>query len=163
MNFDDVIIRRFWRYVNKDGNNILHWPELSPCWEWTGGLDSKGYGHFNLPNQPPSRAHKFSWLINKGSVVTGENILHHCDNRPCVRPSHLYEGTLEDNMKDMWDRGRHASNAGSNNGRAKITEEQAKEIKRLGKIYVYSYVARLYDITEATVSKIVLGRTWKNV
>lgn len=44
----------------------------------------------------------------------GKQALHICDNKKCLSPDHLYEGTHEQNMLDMRQRGRAAK--GSRNG-----------------------------------------------
>ncbi len=41
-----------------------------------------------------------------GPIPDGFWVLHHCDNRRCIRPAHLYLGTNADNMRDCAARGR---------------------------------------------------------
>lgn len=89
-------VRRFWAKVHKSDG----------CWEWTGKRAS-GYGRFVTP---PGRrmwsAHRYSWTLANGPIPDGLFVLHHCDNKPCVRPEHLFLGTNADNMRDAWRKGR---------------------------------------------------------
>ena len=77
------------------------------CWEWTAAT-SKGYGHLSVKGRR-MRAHRFAWMLSHGLMLTGLRVLHKCDNRPCVRPSHLYLGTDADNARDAVVRGRNAN------------------------------------------------------
>jgi hypothetical protein len=86
---------RFWAKVLKSDG----------CWEWI-GLNSKiGYGQIKIGHTQVA-AHRVSWELHVGPIPAGSMALHHCDNRACVRPDHLYLGTQTDNMRDMWARHR---------------------------------------------------------
>lgn len=78
----------------------------SSCWEWQGSL-SRGYGQ--LPKGAglaPFKAHRLSYELYYGPIPEGLQINHRCDNRRCVRPSHLYAGTQRQNARDTSRRGR---------------------------------------------------------
>lgn len=87
--------------------------ESPSCWEWLAYRDRKGYGRFMVPGSKTSLAHRFSWELHRGPIPTGMCVLHRCDNPPCVNPAHLFLGTLQDNVRDMIQKGR-----GSNGNRA---------------------------------------------
>ncbi len=91
---------RFWRMVRKG----------SGCWEWTGGLFKTGYGKFRGDSGKTMYAHRVSYSISKGDIPRGLMVMHSCDNRKCVRPSHLRSGTASDNVQDMITKNRHRPN-----------------------------------------------------
>lgn len=78
------------------------------CWNWTGAIGAGGYGSFGSGYRIglPQRAHRASWTIHFGDIPDGIFVCHHCDNPPCVRPSHLFLGTVQDNHADMDAKGR---------------------------------------------------------
>ena len=90
----------FWLKVDRRGSE--------ECWKWTACvMPQTGYGDFCYKR--PSRhigAHRFSWIVNRGPIPPGLHVLHHCDNRLCVNPSHLFLGNNDDNIADMIRKGR---------------------------------------------------------
>ena len=75
-------------------------------------------------------------------------ILHKCDNPSCVRPSHLFAGTNQDNSLDMVRKERHGS--------SKLSRKDYRSI--LADKRTYDEIAEAYDITPTTVSCIKCGK-----
>ena len=90
------IEQRFWEKVDKE--------TPSGCWEWRSAIRGNGYGafftHFANEGRKCHGAHRYSWLIANGPIPDGLWVLHKCDNRICVNPSHLFLGDRVDNMRD---------------------------------------------------------------
>jgi len=70
------------------------------CWTWTGTVMTAGYGELSFLGKKIG-AHRFSFLLHCGALKEGLCICHTCDNRLCVNPSHLYQGTYKDNFEDI--------------------------------------------------------------
>lgn len=104
-------LARFWDKVDRSGE----------CWEWTSQRNGGGYGLFSL-NGKPVYAHRLSYYLSNG--VFDGFVLHKCDNPPCVNPEHLFVGTHQDNMDDMYAKGR----------RARAKPYQKKETRKVTKL-----------------------------
>lgn len=99
---------RFWSKVDKNGPTLR--AELGPCWVWTASRDRKGYGSIGWGSKTdgtrrPIGAHRFAWWIATGAMPL-LCVLHKCDNPSCVRLDHLFLGTVADNNRDMFAKGR---------------------------------------------------------
>ena len=53
------------------------------------------------------RAHRAVWKLENGPINDGLYVCHHCDNRMCCNPLHLFLGTAKDNAVDKVQKGRH--------------------------------------------------------
>ena len=81
--------------------------QTSGCWNWLGALNRGGYGVIGLGGrrEGTALAHRVAYGLYNGDP--GERcVMHSCDNRRCVRPSHLSLGTYADNNRDMALKGR---------------------------------------------------------
>lgn len=127
---------------------------FSTCWYWTGSLFSNGYGQTQYEGKN-QKAHRVSYMIHKGAIPEGMCVCHTCDEKTCVNPNHLWLGTHLDNMRDKMKKGRHRPSVGEDNGCAKLTDEQVREIrsKRASGRTLLS-IAREYGIGDMQVSRI---------
>jgi hypothetical protein len=70
--------------------------------------DARGYGLFWMQAcKRPLRAPRLSYALTRGPIPNGLLVCHHCDNPCCVRPDHLFLGTVRDNFFDAIRKGRH--------------------------------------------------------
>jgi hypothetical protein len=98
---------RFWEKIDKNGP-MLPGMETN-CWIWTRAIKDTGYGVLKVPGEKRNvLVHVFSYDMHFDDRA-GRWVLHHCDNRPCVRPEHIFPGTHRDNMRDMAEKGRAAT------------------------------------------------------
>lgn len=90
-------VARFWAKVDKRGPD--------ECWPWNGTL-VKGHGQFSIGRRR-IYAHRFALELSLDrELAPGALACHTCDNGRCVNPSHVYEGTPQTNVDDMWARQR---------------------------------------------------------
>ncbi len=135
------------------------------CWEWQGSLAKKGYGrisYYKSPNIYNVPAHRLSYTYFIGPIPEGMQVLHHCDNRKCVNPRHLFLGTNLDNVKDKIAKGRQIR--GTQIGRAKINEEAVRDIReRVANGESRRALAKVYGLGHTTVNCIVARMNWTHV
>jgi hypothetical protein len=97
------------------------------CLLWAGAINRGGYG--TIGKRPaPLYAHRVSWELSHGPIPAGMCVLHRCDNRRCVEPSHLFLGTIADNNADKVAKGRQAK-PGRRPGSKRFLQEQRQAHK----------------------------------
>lgn len=146
---------RFWSKVDMRGPD--------ECWEWKAGVNRTGYGRFKVASYITVTASRMALIGTKMEEPHGMLVLHHCDNPPCCNPNHLYFGTDADNSNDKISRGRArtADQSGTNNGAAKINEDQlAVIVARLQEGWNNKQIAADLPVTHSMVSLIRLGKFW---
>jgi hypothetical protein len=116
-----------------------------------------------------AKAHRISWEIAHGEPVpAGRAVLHHCDVRNCVNPSHLYIGGHAENARDRADRrrGKEYRQRGEANDNAKLTEAQVRqiimELQRLPRRSQLS-IAEQFGIKQPQVSRIMRRVSWAHL
>ena len=157
---------RFWTNVTKTDN----------CWLWTGWIRRDGYGSVSIRNKHFA-AHRVSWTLANGPIPDGLWVLHHCDVRVCVRPTHLYLGTREQNTSDAIVRHRFKSGAeahfrahpeivpkGERHWAAKLTDDDVRLIrKRVASGEKQIDLQREFGLSSGTVSLVVHRKRWAHV
>lgn len=148
----DEDVKRFQKYFKQtDG-----------CWEWEGAL-AVGYGCFKM-NGKHMKAHRVSYVVHNGELDKSSVVMHTCDNRACVNPKHLKKATQKENIIDCHMKGRASTQRGEESGTSKLTEKNARSIKKmLAEGVKQDEIAKTFGIHQSTVSNILSGRTWKHI
>lgn len=135
------------------------------CWEWAGSIVKTrgGYGRFHA-NGKSYRAHRLSWQIYKGQWPGDLFVCHKCDNPKCVRPSHLFLGTTDDNMRDMVSKGRKPSQRGEKHPSNKLSQRDVIDIRRKHAAGVsQADLHREYKVSRATICVIIKKIRWSHI
>lgn len=141
------------------------------CHLFDGPTDQGGYCNFNLGGKT-TKAHIAAWIIVNGPVPEGHDIDHECHNaaraagvcpggicshRRCCNERHLAAKPRREHFDDTvpWRR----------TGKANLTEDRVREIKALLREGSMSgaAIARRFDLTPNTISRINTGKVWASV
>lgn len=170
--FSPTLPERFFSKVNKDGPIPEHMPHLGKCWVWTACRFTNGYGWISASKKPGDKtygrpAHVTSWIIHNGPIPKGQCVCHHCDNKLCVAPHHLFLGTKKENTDNMMSKGRYVLGAhykGEQNGSAKLTSSQVLKIRELRKLgNTLQAIGLQFGVSHQTVRFIVIRKTWTHI
>jgi HNH endonuclease len=134
------------------------------CWPWTGSTHRSGHGVFFVSKERGTvPAHAFALELATGEArPEGLETCHHCDNPPCCNPAHLYYGTRQQNVDDMWRRER--GRRGSAHRDALLTEKSVVEIRQRYAAGEFAKdLASEFNVTIGTVVAVVLGKNWRHV
>ena len=129
------------------------------CWRCTSHcLSNQGYVKLTIKGKLISgHRHMYEQKYGKPNL---EVLRHTCDNRWCVNPDHLIEGTHNDNVQDRVLRNRSAR--GVNNGRAKLTEQNVIDIYN-DKITTNTFLSSKYGVDPKVIRDIKQKKTWKHI
>jgi hypothetical protein len=110
--------------------------------------------------------HRAMWTLIKGAIPERMHVLHRCDVTYCVNPAHLFLGTHADNMADMMRKGRWKREwkIGEGSSRAKLTDDNVREIRRLrAQGVTIREVAKRFGVTTGPIDQIMSGKRWSHV
>lgn len=138
----------------------------SDCLLWIGQVNRHGYGLLRLDGRH-QRAHRLAYELANGPIPPGLVIRHRCDNTSCVEVAHLELGAQIDNVRDMLERGRANKARGVKNPKAKLTEEQAREIRGSYQPHMHGKgahcLAKQFGVSKPTIRAILNGETWAHL
>jgi len=88
------------------------------CWNWTGPRWHKRphpgnrYGYIGMWNTETKtgraiQCHRAMMIALFGPLTPQQCVCHRCDNVLCVNPTHLFIGSMKDNIMDSRSKGRH--------------------------------------------------------
>ena len=126
------------------------------CMEWQGRVESAGYGVIH-EGRKKVRVHRETLSLAK-SLPEGLFALHHCDNRRCINPEHLFAGTKADNNRDMTAKGRLVVFRGEDRTTAKLTAEAVAYIHASSDSH--KALGLRFGVDRNLIRKVRAGQAW---
>ena len=151
------------------------WPKVAPpnergCREWTGARGPQGYGMIaGGPSSVPPvlRTSRVAYCLVHGlgiAEIDGFDICHSCDTPACCEPAHLFLGTVSDNMRDMYSKGRGNPARGSRASLAKLTDAQVIALRKMRADTgaAWKQIGAHFGVSDSAARCAGTGATWKD-
>lgn len=134
------------------------------CLLWTGAISSTGYGGFTVETKLVKSAHSVAYELTYGLYDRDKyQVLHRCDVRLCVNPTHLFLGSQQDNVDDMKRKGRKVTRRNYDSPIRDVDRHTAYLIQRLAKETILSHntIAALFLMDRTKMRHILYGKSWR--
>ena len=133
-------------------------PDANGCRPWLGTFWNVGYGTIKHRCRPLG-AHRVAFVRANGYAPPV--VMHTCDNRACVEPSHLVAGTVAENNADRDRKGRQAR--GVRHGAAKLSPELIAEARRLRDAdgLTFRALGERFGVSHTSIRQALAGETWQ--
>ena len=122
------------------------------CWEWKLKVRPNGYARVTYLRKS-MYAHRLSFEAFNGYIDPQLDVCHSCDNRKCVNPDHLFQGTRKDNMQDAVNKDRQAKG-----GKLPQTKIHGQNLVKVLQLIVdgfkYEYIANKFGVTKSCIGYI---------
>jgi ribosome-binding protein aMBF1 (putative translation factor) len=126
-----------------------------------GDCNDKGYGRVGAGGKTGDilLVHRVMYAAAHGIHVSDAvQVCHHCDNPPCARPSHLFNGSNKENCADAQEKGRVAR--GLRLPQTVLTDEEHRTVREryaAGNISQRA-LAAMYGVKEGVIQRAVTGK-----
>lgn len=130
------------------------------CLIWPYYKDGTGYGRVRFGDRHGAVHRLACEQLHGPAPSIKHEAAHNCGNRGCVNPTHIRWATTVENNADKLFHDTH--NRGDRNGMSKLTEPQARSIKKAlkeGRLLQREIASRM-GVCQQTVSNISRGRNW---
>jgi len=127
------------------------------CYIWKGGFINKNSRWAYPATSYGNSVCRIILAQIYGSIPSGMNACHKCDNTKCINPDHLYIGSSADNSRDIVERGRI--------GTSKLTKEEVKDIllSHYNKRETGASLGRRYNIASSSIYLILKGKHYPKI
>ena len=136
------------------------------CHIWTGTKNGDGYGELRF-GKHIRKVHRLRYAHTYGPIPEWLLCCHKCNVKACINPEHIYLGTDQQNADDSKRAGTHLiKRRGTDHHNTTLGEADVLEIRRLyaaGSRTTRAELARLFNVTTATIGNIVNRKTWRHI
>lgn len=135
-----------------EGDECLHWPFMKT---------EQGYGQIKFDKRTYLTHRLVCQNAHGPSTPERNHAAHSCGKRDCVNYRHLSWKTPQENSDDRIIHG--TTNRGERNGKAILTAEDVREIRRCQRKVFQRVLAQRYGVAPGTIACIMARRIWKHV